>query len=677
VRTTPVYPGSDLDSRRDRRIYGSLSESCISRLKNAVLEAGVAFAWAAYAHLRYEPFLHSYSSFTQDFGSRRCENEEHSTPGEALFMIPDSERPDTSTREADIERLREAARHRLHARAGVPVEPIAHYRREAERPFLASERDRVTILFGGLTVKHERLIQAVFDSCGYRALALPQADLASCQIGKQYCNNGVCNPAYFTIGALLRYLQQLEASGLSRETIVDRYVFFTAGSCGPCRFGMYEAEYRLALRNAGFDGFRVLLFQQEHGVKADTGAPGLKLSLHLGLGAVNAFTFADALQAFGYETRPYELSPGLTDRRLARAIEAVAQALAGRRELVPPDGAPRWMYRLIGDKRLKPYANAYDHLYGPATKGALGACRAALDDIDVDRFRVKPVIKITGEFWAQSTEGDGNFRMFEFLEREGAHVLVEPIGGWVMYLLQYQRVRIFARRGLTLPKDASRLARLAARLREERGLWLRRLAVEVGEYLYRRQYDGVRDAIGVAHPLLDQRELARIADPFYRELARGGEGHLEVGKSIYYTTRNAAHMVLSLKPFGCMPSTQSDGVQSAVLARFKDLTFLPIETGSEGELTAHSRVQMALVEARLRAQAEFQRALASTGRPLDELRRYVDEHPELHRATYHVPHRRGVAGVAANFVLHVHDRMRRDRRWRRARVDTMAVGQGA
>jgi len=39
-------------------------------------------------------------------------------------------------------------------------------------------------------------------------------------------------------------------------------VFFTAGACGPCRFGMYEAEYRLALRNAGFDGFRVLLFQQ-------------------------------------------------------------------------------------------------------------------------------------------------------------------------------------------------------------------------------------------------------------------------------------------------------------------------------------------------------------------------------------------------------------------------------
>src|SRR3712207_7985347 len=46
---------------------------------------------------------------------------------------------------------------------------------------------------------------------------------------------------------------------LTKQEIIDRYVFFTAGACGPCRFGMYEAEYRLALRNAGFDGFRVLL----------------------------------------------------------------------------------------------------------------------------------------------------------------------------------------------------------------------------------------------------------------------------------------------------------------------------------------------------------------------------------------------------------------------------------
>ena len=60
-------------------------------------------------------------------------------------------------------------------------------------------------------------------------------------------------------------------------------------------------------------------------------------------------------------------------------------------------------------------------------------------------------------------------------------------------------------------------------------------------------------------------------------------------------------MVLSLKPFGCMPSTQSDGAQSAVVSNFKDMIYLPIETSGEGEINAHSRVQMALGEAKDKA----------------------------------------------------------------------------
>ena len=48
---------------------------------------------------------------------------------------------------------------------------------------------------------------------------------------------------------------------------------------------------------------------------------------------------------------------------------------------------------------------------------------------------MKPIVKITGEFWAQTTEGDGNFNMFRFLQREGAQVLVEPIGTWITYMI--------------------------------------------------------------------------------------------------------------------------------------------------------------------------------------------------------------------------------------------------
>jgi len=123
-----------------------------------------------------------------------------------------------------------------------------------------------------------------------------------------------------------------------------------------------------------------------------------------------------------------------------------------------------------------------------------------------------------------------------------------------------------------------------------------------------------------------------------------------------------------------MPSSQSDGVQSAVINKFKDMIFLPIETSGEGEVNAHSRVQMALGEAKVKAKTEFDECLKSTGKTMNDIRDYVEEHPELKRPFYPVPHRDGVAGTGAHFILHVSNRINKDARfWKRSRVRAAAV----
>ena len=157
-------------------------------------------------------------------------------------------------------------RARLQREAGVRKKDVKHFKKPTERAFTKNERATTTLLFGGLTWKHERLVHGALEGLGYKAEAVPTPDVAAFQLGKEYGNNGQCNPTYFTVGNVVQYLQNLEEQGLSRQEIIDNYVFFTAGACGPCRFGMYEAEYRLALRNSGFDGFRVLLFQQAGGL---------------------------------------------------------------------------------------------------------------------------------------------------------------------------------------------------------------------------------------------------------------------------------------------------------------------------------------------------------------------------------------------------------------------------
>jgi len=577
--------------------------------------------------------------------------------------------------DTEIKKRLEAERARLRKSAGLSQPD--HFHRPLERAFTAEQRAHTTILFGGFTWKHEELIRAVFQGCGYRCERLPVPDVAAFQIGKEYGNNGQCNPTYFTVGNLVQYLQFLEKEGIPRQQILDNYVFFTAGSCGPCRFGMYEAEYRFALKNAGFDGFRVLLFKDSDGIKAASGEPGLKFTIDFGFGMLNALHLGDVINDLIFQIRPYEVNKGETDRVFQEMVSDLCLDLRNRKSFEIERSAPQWLKPKVKSNKilrntLNVFGKWHEHMWGKDYLNALHNAREKMNSIDVDRTRVKPMAKITGEFWAQTTEGDGNFHMFEFLEREGAQVLVEPIATWVAYLMYQAKAHAKAKWPVNRPHRNPEWHEFKKHFANYIGLRKKVWGIGVGQRMWNFFYHRTANELGgITHHLAPQEELARVAHPFYNQFARGGEGHLEVGKNVYYTIHKLCHMVLALKPFGCMPSSQSDGVQSAVINKFKDMIFLPIETSGEGEVNAHSRVQMALGEAKVKAKAEFEQCLKSTGKTMSQIREFIDEHPELKRPFYHVPHREGVAGTAAQFVLHFSDRIDKDTRFlkrSRARV---------
>jgi predicted nucleotide-binding protein (sugar kinase/HSP70/actin superfamily) len=299
-----------------------------------------------------------------------------------------------------------------------------------------------------------------------------------------------------------------------------------------------------------------------------------------------------------------------------------------------------------------------DQLKGDDYLPALHKVRDRLNQVEVDRLRVKPIVKITGEFWAQTTEGDGNFNMFKFLEREGAQVMVEPIGTWITYMIHQVVQRYRDHKGLEEGAILPPAWKVHTRAKIEWTYRNKLAKLKLAEVIFKREYHKILEALGgTGHHLIDQYELQRLGHPYYNSRSGGGEGHLEIAKNIYYSHKNLAHMVLSLKPFGCMPSTQSDGAQSAVVSHYKDMIYLPVETSGEGEINAHSRVQMALGEAKAKAKREFAEVLQKTALTLDQCRAWVEAHPEVKRPLYHVPHQEGVIGSAANFVLHIADRM--------------------
>jgi len=108
--------------------------------------------------------------------------------------------------------------------------PIKHFKRPVERTFTRADRPHTTVLFGGLTWSHERLIKGAWEGLGYKCDVVPTPDVAAFQLGKEYGNNGQCNPTYFTVGNLVQFLQKLEKQGMEHEKIVT-----TTSSSRPVR----------------------------------------------------------------------------------------------------------------------------------------------------------------------------------------------------------------------------------------------------------------------------------------------------------------------------------------------------------------------------------------------------------------------------------------------------------
>ena len=547
---------------------------------------------------------------------------------------------------------------RLEQEAGITSSNIQHFSAPTENLFTADQRGNTTLLFGGLTWGHEHLIEGAFRGLGYKTTAIPTPDVESFQLGKEYGNNGQCNPTYFTVGNLVQYLQSLENKGMSREEIIDKHVFVTAGACGPCRFGMYEAEYRLALRNSGFDGFRVILFQQTGGLDQVEMEAGLEMNLDFSMAIINAFNMGDMFNGVGYQIRPYEVVSGKTDEVMQENLDFMHDVMRDKSRYETTGTWKRILSMVKLDGTVDYMGKFYDQLFGKDYTDGLNQVRDSFNEIEVDRFRVKPVVKVTGEFWAQLTEGDGNFNMFRFLEGENAEVLVEPVGTWIQYIMWQYKAKIRGRKSVGEEEFDVPAWRLDKKLANELSFWKKIATMTVAEKMFTREYNRLQHALGGSlHHLIDQYELQRLGHPYYNTNSGGGEGHLEVAKNIYYSSKNLAHMVLSLKPFGCMPSAQSDGAQAAVVEQYKDMIFLPIETSGEGEVNAHSRVQMALGSARVKAKEEFKSTLSKTGKSLEDMKTYVENHPELKKPMYQVPVTEGVVGTAANFVLHISDLM--------------------
>jgi predicted nucleotide-binding protein (sugar kinase/HSP70/actin superfamily) len=487
--------------------------------------------------------------------------------------------------------------------------------------FDSTEREEVTILVSGLTMAHDLFVEAVLKGLGYRIHHLECPDNEALRYGKEFGNRAQCNPTYFTVGNLVKHLEGLRQGGLSTEQVIDKYVFLTAGACGPCRFGMYVTEYRKALRDAGFDGFRVMLFQQTGGFKQATGKEaGLRMDPPFFMGLAKAIIAGDVLNAMMYRIRPYEVEAGATDAAIERCKKLLYDALANQKNILAT------LYR----------------------------CRKELERVKVDRTQVRPKVSIIGEFWAMTTEGDGNYQLQRFIESEGGECDIQLVTAWLLYMVWEGRYDTTlraelrgadkARKGLDGVNVAKKLAILA-----------------VADKVVRAVFHTFARAIGLYDYHLPDLDLVNdLAAPHYNTLVRGGESYMEVGKLILNAIKKKANMTLSVKPFGCMPSAGvSDGVQSIVTEKYPGTIYCAVETSGDGRVNFYSRIQMFLFKAKIHAKDEVAAALQATGVTMEEVTAFLAANPRYASSLHKAPH--VVCSTTADLVYEVAPLIRKSR----------------
>ncbi len=490
------------------------------------------------------------------------------------------------------------------------------YRAYKPRPFTRAQRERTTILFGGLHWRVERLIQGAMENLGYRSRILPVPTKEDLLTGREVADIGQCCPTSFTTGNLANFLRA-EAQRTSVEEVANKYVYVTAGSCGACRFGQYHQSYELALRNLGMESFRMFLLAQNGLEQGAADGGGLELDLPFTMGAIWAAMVGDLVQDLEYQTRPYEVNPGETERVVRESVEYLYEAFRKSPVRGRKWSTPLW-YLGTGN-----FMDALREVY------------RNFERIEVDRLRVKPVVKITGEFYLQTVEGEPNYNIHRWLESEGAEVYPAAITIWLDYLMRLAGQDYGDHIGI------------------ERSARLKQGAVKTGQRLMRWTYNRMRKALGgLPHELPDQYELRELAAPYYHSRLSGGEGDMLIGKALWAYHHKKAHMTCELSPYSCMPNTMSIGAMAAVLGKYPNLLYAPLEIKGDAEVHALSRCQMILTEAKRQAQREYEETLERTGVTPEKARELLEASPAMKRATYRIP-RYGVAGTAANLVLHL------------------------
>jgi len=332
---------------------------------------------------------------------------------------------------------------------------------------------------------HAYPIRAAMERCGLTAEVIDEPDEETLEYGKRFTSGKECFPCAVTTGDMVKYLKSGRADP-------ERAVFFMPGADGPCRFGLYSQLHRIVLDDLGYKDVPIFSPNSADGY----GQFGLEDTPFRRI-AWSGSVVVDCLQKMLHRTRPYESTPGETEKLYYRHIARLDRAI-----LRDEPFGPLLVDAATDFAELKPN--------GPG----------------------RPVVGVVGEIYLRNNRFSNNY-LIEKLEKLGLEVWLATFCEWPMY------TSLDFRRDAWLKRDYKEL-----------------FAGSLQVFMQKREEHKLIKSASRGFNLRHEYPTEKTLDLATPYLPRDfkGEAILSIGKAIEMALEGAGGIVNAM-PFNCMPGT--------------------------------------------------------------------------------------------------------------------------
>jgi predicted CoA-substrate-specific enzyme activase len=391
------------------------------------------------------------------------------------------------------------------------------------------------------------LISAAARSCGIPSEVLPKQTEEDLAIGRKYTSSKECFPMICTTGSFVKKLQEPGADP-------SKMIFFMPDHNGPCRFGQYNHFHRILFDRLGYKDAELLTPSNDTSYADVAGKKSQKFRIN----AWKGFVASDFLRKIYRETRPYEISKGITDNVYQQSL-------------------------LKLEKCIENGAGGLHRTLTEITHDFLG--------IKVDKSVRKPVVGIIGEIFMRDN-ALCNGSLANRLEDLGVEVVVTPIAEWLVYSThRFTRDSRWKNDKMGIIKSKIQGA--------GQEVIARSLLRGIKEFTDHEKDVSLHDMLSLCNSYIDQ---------YY-----DGDPPIAMGTSVAFHGRGVSG-IAAILPFTCMPGTVIASVSDLFRKNHSNMPFINIAYDGQDNLSLETRLQAFVFQVK-----EYHKAIVQAKDPVNAL----------------------------------------------------------